>query len=46
MIWGAEDVVEGRPALSRWSEDWQGRAAEWISGEAERRKHAKEEKGR
>lgn len=38
MKWGAEDVVEGRPALSRWDEGWKDRAAEWIEREAEERR--------
>jgi hypothetical protein len=38
MKWGAEDVVEGRPALSRWEDGWKDRAAEWIGEEAERRR--------
>ncbi|KAL9114038.1 MAG: hypothetical protein Q9227_001810 [Pyrenula ochraceoflavens] len=37
MVWGVGDVVEGRPALSRWEEGWKGKAAEWIGEEAKRR---------
>lgn len=39
MKWGAEDVVEGRPALSRWEEGWKDRAGKWIGEDAERRKN-------
>jgi short-subunit dehydrogenase len=38
MQWGAEDVVEGRPALSRWDEGWKDQAAKWIGEEADRRR--------
>ena len=38
MAWGANDVTEGRPALSRWNEEWKDRAAEWIEKEATSRK--------
>ncbi len=38
MKWGPEDVVEGRPPLSRWEKDWKERAGEWIGKEVERRK--------
>jgi len=37
MTWGAEDVVEGRPALSRWDAKTKDEAAEWIKKEAARR---------
>lgn len=33
MLWGVGDLVEGRPALSRWREEWKGRAGEWIAGQ-------------
>lgn len=38
MKWGAEDVVEGRPALSRWEEGWKDRSGRWIKEEAESRR--------
>lgn len=38
MKWGSEDVVEGRPALSRWEESWKERAAEAISADAQARR--------
>ena len=38
MRWGADDVVEGRPALSRWAGDWKEQAGRWIAEEAERRR--------
>jgi len=34
MLWGVGDVVEGRPPLSRWREEWKGEAEGWM----ERRK--------
>lgn len=37
MRWGAEDVVDGRPPLSRWDEGWKDRARRWIEEEKERR---------
>ena len=30
MLWGAGDLVEGRPPLSRWREEWKDRAAEGM----------------
>ncbi|KAJ5654703.1 hypothetical protein N7490_001706 [Penicillium lividum] len=36
--WGAEDAVEGRPALSRWEDSWKDRAAEAIQKEANQRR--------
>ncbi|KAJ6144116.1 hypothetical protein N7470_008011 [Penicillium chermesinum] len=36
MKWGSEDVVEGRPALSRWEESWKARAEEAIQADAKR----------
>lgn len=30
MLWGAGDLVERRPPLSRWREDWKDRAKEGI----------------
>lgn len=38
MKWGSEDAVEGRPALSRWDEKWQTRAAQEIQADAEARR--------
>lgn len=38
MKWGSEDVVEGRPALSRWEDSWKERAAEAISADAQARR--------
>jgi NAD(P)-dependent dehydrogenase (short-subunit alcohol dehydrogenase family) len=40
MTWGAGDVVEGRPALSRWDDKHKDEAAAWISKEADRRRGA------
>lgn len=37
MTWGAEDVVQGRPALSRWDAATKDEAAKWIKEEAARR---------
>jgi hypothetical protein len=34
MTWGMGDVTMGRPALSRWDENWKEKASEWISNEA------------
>ena len=31
MLWGAGDIVERRPPLSRWREDWKEKAAEGIA---------------
>jgi len=38
MAYAADDVMEERPALSRWHEEYKDSAAEWIKNEAERRK--------
>ncbi|OQE19154.1 hypothetical protein PENSTE_c016G00667 [Penicillium steckii] len=38
MKWGSEDVVEGRPALSRWDESWKSRAEEAIQADAKTRR--------
>jgi hypothetical protein len=40
MQWASDDVVEDRPALSRWDDKWKGRAEEWIQSEAKRRRGA------
>lgn len=31
MLWAANDLVQGRPPLTRWREEWKGEAEEWIS---------------
>ncbi|KAL6232590.1 hypothetical protein BDW75DRAFT_242807 [Aspergillus navahoensis] len=36
--WGCEDILEDRPALSRWEERWKGRAEQAIRENAERRR--------
>ncbi|KAJ5086164.1 hypothetical protein N7532_010935 [Penicillium argentinense] len=38
MKWGSEDVVEGRPALSRWDESWKSRAEAAIQADATARR--------
>ncbi|KAJ6000832.1 hypothetical protein N7481_001241 [Penicillium waksmanii] len=38
MKWGSEDVVEGRPALSRWEKNWKNRAEEAIQADARTRR--------
>lgn len=38
VTWAAADITDGRSALSRWDEEWKERAAEWIKGDAERRR--------
>lgn len=38
MRWASDDVIEDRPALSRWEENWKGRAAKWIGEDAQRRR--------
>jgi len=30
MLWSVGDIVEGRPPLSRWREDWKDKAAEGV----------------
>jgi short-subunit dehydrogenase len=32
MLWGAGDVVEGRPPLTRWRQEWKDKAEEWMKG--------------
>jgi hypothetical protein len=32
MLWGVGDVVEGRPPLTRWREEWRARAEEGMKG--------------
>lgn len=38
MHWASQDVIEGRPALSRWEESWKAKAEEEIKADAERRR--------
>ncbi|KAL4894464.1 hypothetical protein BDV59DRAFT_11676 [Aspergillus ambiguus] len=38
MQWASDDLIEGRPALSRWEADWRGRAEEVIQADAARRR--------
>ncbi|KAB8078481.1 hypothetical protein BDV29DRAFT_3236 [Aspergillus leporis] len=38
MQWASDDVIEGRPALSRWEASWKVRAEEGIQADAERRR--------
>lgn len=38
MHWASQDVIEGRPALSRWEESWKGKADEEIKADAARRR--------
>ena len=33
MMWAVGDVVEGRPPLSRWREEWKGEAEEWMASQ-------------
>ncbi|KAG9379997.1 short-chain dehydrogenase reductase sdr [Pyrenophora tritici-repentis] len=30
MLWSVGDVVEGRPPLSRWREEWKGEVERWM----------------
>ncbi|KAL1873086.1 hypothetical protein VTK73DRAFT_1138 [Phialemonium thermophilum] len=30
MLWSVGDIIEGRPPLSRWREDWKDKAQEWM----------------
>jgi NAD(P)-dependent dehydrogenase (short-subunit alcohol dehydrogenase family) len=30
MLWSVGDVVEGRPPLTRWRDEWKGAAKEWM----------------
>ncbi|KAL2004516.1 hypothetical protein VTN00DRAFT_3401 [Thermoascus crustaceus] len=39
MRWGSDDVIEGRPALSRWEESWKVKAEEWIQADAKSRRN-------
>ena len=38
MTYAVRDITEGRSALSRWDGKVKDEAAEWIKGEAERRR--------
>lgn len=38
MQWASDDVVEGRPALSRWEASWKERAEAGIRADAEQRR--------
>ncbi|MCB2048150.1 MAG: SDR family NAD(P)-dependent oxidoreductase [Novosphingobium sp.] len=31
ILWAAQDIAEGRPALSRWHPDWADRFADWMA---------------
>jgi hypothetical protein len=31
MLWDREDLVQGRPPLTRWREDYKAEAEEWMS---------------
>jgi NAD(P)-dependent dehydrogenase (short-subunit alcohol dehydrogenase family) len=31
LRWSIDDIIENRPALSRWHEDWRDRANAWLS---------------
>ncbi|PGH14550.1 hypothetical protein AJ80_05870 [Polytolypa hystricis UAMH7299] len=37
IAWAVGDIIEGRPALSRWDQGWKDKASEWINNEAKRR---------
>ncbi|KAL1958811.1 hypothetical protein VTO42DRAFT_3648 [Malbranchea cinnamomea] len=36
MAWTVGDITMGRPALSRWDDEWKDKASAWIAQEAER----------
>ncbi|CEN59441.1 Putative Short chain dehydrogenase/reductase (AFU_orthologue; AFUA_2G00830) [Aspergillus calidoustus] len=40
MQWGADDIIEDRPALSRWEKGWKAKAENAIQEDAERRRGA------
>ncbi|KAL2866517.1 SDR family NAD(P)-dependent oxidoreductase [Aspergillus lucknowensis] len=40
MQWGCDDIIEDRPALSRWEDRWKVRAEKAIQEDAERRRGA------
>jgi short-subunit dehydrogenase len=31
LRWGVNDIIENRPALSRWHKDWRDRANDWLA---------------
>jgi hypothetical protein len=31
MLWSVGDVVNGRPPLTRWRDEWKGEAEEWMA---------------
>jgi hypothetical protein len=31
MLWSVGDVVNGRPPLTRWREEWKSEAEEWMA---------------
>lgn len=33
MLWSVGDVVEGRPPLTRWRDDWKAKAQEWMDSQ-------------
>lgn len=33
ILWGAQDITENRPALSRWHPDWKGRFDAFVAQE-------------
>jgi len=33
ILWAAQDIAEGRPALSRWHPDWADRFAAWMASD-------------
>ncbi|KAL4945409.1 hypothetical protein BDV06DRAFT_36306 [Aspergillus oleicola] len=38
MQWGTDDILEDRPALSRWEGEWKGKAEKAIQEDAKRRR--------
>jgi hypothetical protein len=34
MLWAAQDLIENRPALSRWHPDWKEAFERFMAGEA------------
>lgn len=30
MLWGANDLVQGRPPLTRWREEWKDENEKWM----------------
>ncbi|KAH8892511.1 NAD(P)-binding protein [Thozetella sp. PMI_491] len=33
MLWSVGDLVEGRPPLTRWRDEWKGKAQEWMDSQ-------------